>query len=322
MPAWTPPEKTKPIDLRAYAVLRALIETGVILAAVYDQAIANGCTDNCLPQTTPSVTLMADLLYEYVPAAYIPLAMGLDDSDRTSIATFQPGRQVLLDALDKAAGPGVLGKIESFPGADTATGRGPLWWAEALKTGPLKSLGQQLWRDRKVSRTVSDHAGMTDVLLESPIVEAAAATLAALDGRADALQRGDAAADRLHKLGAWSFVDYTVYINKTPADRLQVWKSGQPVHGLNYSKSAKQIVKELYETWYGAALLPGAAAYPYFKAWDEGGLSLPDLPDLGIAKAIERALTTLAIVVGVSAAGYMIFKIATKPSATVSISRR
>jgi hypothetical protein len=149
MPEWKPPAKLKPITVEAYAGLAQFIDAGTKMFLFYEKRLAEGCTSQCLPKSTPPVSEMAAELYKYIPAATIPLAEGLDDSDRTSIETFRAGRKVLLQALDDAT---PLDVLEQLQDADPE-GEGLTWWAVALAAGGVLAwLGRRSWRGAILAR--------------------------------------------------------------------------------------------------------------------------------------------------------------------------
>lgn len=119
-------------------------------------------------------------------------------------------------------------------------------------------------------------------------IQAAVATLAALNNTPDAVARGDEVAQRLLEDGLWSVTGWAAYQGRPAEERRAYWASGQLVMSLDYQPSVKQLVKDAYESNFGF-LLPGSSGYTWWKAWDEGGFGsqLPTFPDLGLGTLVK-----------------------------------
>lgn len=141
-------------------------------------------------------------------------------------------------------------------------------------------------------------------MFADPLIQMLLAMWAAQDGRPDALTRGDAAAKALLDTGAWSLIDYSVYIAKPPAERLAFWAKGGPLPDYRYLPSMLSITKSIYDSYYGG-FLPFGQAYKSYaglmatgEAIAEGAAAAANAAAEGLAMLVKGAVV---IVVGLGA---------------------
>lgn len=128
---WEAPAVVKPITAEVFAQLAIVIETGTKMA---EWGEAN--PEATFPCLNPSIEQQAAALYEYIPAAMIPV----EADDRPTIETFKVGREALMAALKQSTPPQVLTELGDISGADAPGSEGGLnWWAMALSAGGFLS---------------------------------------------------------------------------------------------------------------------------------------------------------------------------------------
>lgn len=144
------PAIVKPITPEVFVQLAMLIETGTALAK-------KSMTDPAVDRFEPGYTALAAPLYDYIPLSYIPLGPGppplyvchpnvtpcqqvFGDDDRSGIATFQLGRDALMEALIKATPPSTLQQLGDISGANAPGPEGGMnWWVTAIGLGGFLS---------------------------------------------------------------------------------------------------------------------------------------------------------------------------------------
>lgn len=141
--AWAPPAVVKEITAPIYVQLAMIIETGTKLLQ-YQEAHPSEPLRASLGYHD-----MAIILYDYIPASYIPLGpeppdptcnTSWCDLDRPSVDTFKVGREKLMEALNKATPPQVLAEIGDISGASKPEPEGGMnWWVAALGAGGFLS---------------------------------------------------------------------------------------------------------------------------------------------------------------------------------------
>jgi hypothetical protein len=143
-------------------------------------------------------------------------------------------------------------------------------------------------------------------LLQDPVALAAIASLAAQDGRPDALARGNAAAQNLADKGLWTAEQLAQYQGRTDAERLKAWKAGIYLKDLAKPDDAtiaaiKALYQELYappppeggflDTW---AILKSAAIMAALDG-DPEAVKKGDVAAQALAQAAQWDTTTYGL---------------------------
>lgn len=142
------------------------------------------------------------------------------------------------------------------------------------------------------------------MLTDNLRIQIALAMLATLDGRPDALARGDAAAKALVDANLWSVVDHATYLARPPAERSAFWAKGGPLPELRYRQDLLALTKSIYDSYYGG-FLPFGQAYKSYaglmatgEAIAEGAAAAANAAAEGLAMLVKGAVV---IVVGLGA---------------------
>ena len=99
-------------------------------------------------------------------------------------------------------------------------------------------------------------------VMNSPIILALLAMMAAQQGASDAVARGDKAAKALLDAGQWNVVNWGLYNIKTPEQKLQFWASGEPIAALMPSSNLIEAASKLFAQEYAQQIAEGTIQVP------------------------------------------------------------
>lgn len=105
--------------------------------------------------------------------------------------------------------------------------------------------------------------------MNSPLVLALLAIMAAQQQAVDAVARGDVAAKALLDDGKWNVIDWGLYTAKTPEQKALYWASGEALGDMLPSSSLVETATKLFAQEYAAQIQEGTIQAPHSMVKDK-----------------------------------------------------